>query len=647
MRWYKKHIIVVLLCGVALVLHSCSQSPIEHALKLAGNNKKELQKVLDHYSKHPSDSLKYKAACFLIENMPQYYSYTCEKNEKIKKETYKLSLEKKCKPIAAIQILEEIYGKLTSNEYEIEYDVQTIKADYLIHNIEWAFKVWEESPWGKNVPFNRFCEEILPYRVGDEPIEEWREAYYNTFKPVLDSLLESDNSVHACQLIYAELMKKEWLFEPELPLPSMGSKLLLNERFGDCLDRCELFVYALRSIGIPCGIDFLLQAPEKRNPFHYWNYMIDEKGRCIDFALVDMVPDTIKQTPHYKRGKVYRNCYAEQPEAKLLCQYVPTVNQKTHIKDVSAAYYPNDQIDIPIENTKNKIQLNVFNNKEWIPVAWTGVSDQMATFRHLEPNIVYMLTQVDRTGNRTEQYIPFRYEGVGIYHFFWADTTRLSNVTLDRKYPYTERLEVFQERLLGGKFQGANKIDFSDAETLYEIKTVPNLNFHTIPIGNERHSFRFFRYLSGMGGHCDMGEIEFISLTTGLPLKGKVFGNSNAFGNDSRIVKESLFDNDPLTYFSADDPDNAWVGLDVGTPEKIKEIRYIGRNDDNGIRPGDSYELFYFSENGWKSLGKQVGKDDSLSFRDVPTGALLWLRNLTRGREERIFTYENKKQVWW
>jgi hypothetical protein len=38
---------------------------------------------------------------------------------------------------------------------------------------------------------------------------------------------------------------------------------------------------------------------------------------------------------------------------------------------------------------------------------------------------------------------------------------------------------------------------------------------------------------------------------------------------------------------------------------------------------------------------------DSLKYRDVPAGALLWLHNHSGGREERIFTYENGKQVWW
>lgn len=40
---------------------------LEYALEFAGENKRELEKVLEYYS---DDSLKYRAACFLIVNMP-------------------------------------------------------------------------------------------------------------------------------------------------------------------------------------------------------------------------------------------------------------------------------------------------------------------------------------------------------------------------------------------------------------------------------------------------------------------------------------------------------------------------------------------------------------------------------------------------
>lgn len=42
------------------------QSELQQALLLSGENRTELEKVLKRYSIDPSDSLKYKAACFLI-----------------------------------------------------------------------------------------------------------------------------------------------------------------------------------------------------------------------------------------------------------------------------------------------------------------------------------------------------------------------------------------------------------------------------------------------------------------------------------------------------------------------------------------------------------------------------------------------------
>ena len=58
------------------ILTSCIQqeSQLEQAISQSGDNHIELEKVLLHYSVNQSDSLKLKAAKFLIENMPGPYS---------------------------------------------------------------------------------------------------------------------------------------------------------------------------------------------------------------------------------------------------------------------------------------------------------------------------------------------------------------------------------------------------------------------------------------------------------------------------------------------------------------------------------------------------------------------------------------------
>ena len=64
---------IVALC-LCMHLYACSESRygISEALELAGDNRAELEQVLEHYSDDPE---KLAAARFLIENMPGHYSY--------------------------------------------------------------------------------------------------------------------------------------------------------------------------------------------------------------------------------------------------------------------------------------------------------------------------------------------------------------------------------------------------------------------------------------------------------------------------------------------------------------------------------------------------------------------------------------------
>ena len=66
----------------------------------------------------------------------------------------------------------------------------------------------------------------------------------------------------------------------------------------------------------------------------------------------------------------------------------------------------------------------------------------------------------------------------------------------------------------------------------------------------------------------------------------------------------------------------------------------------NAIQVGDCYELLYW-DGEWVSLGAKGATTTCLDYNNVPKNALLWLRDRTTGREERIFTYKNGRQMWW
>ena len=74
---------VILMCCINIYAQSnlSMNSKFDKALSYAGNNEKELEKVLVYF-KDNSESLKYESAKFLIENMPYYYSIYGESAEK-------------------------------------------------------------------------------------------------------------------------------------------------------------------------------------------------------------------------------------------------------------------------------------------------------------------------------------------------------------------------------------------------------------------------------------------------------------------------------------------------------------------------------------------------------------------------------------
>ena len=144
---------IFILCLGVLGLFSCtSDSALERVLKASGNNRQELERVLHHYA---HDGQKYRAACFLIENMPRKGSILYQ-------------------------------GKWYDKK--VEADLLTIKADFLIENIDLAFEVWQKYPWCRHLTELEFFKMVLPYRLKNEPLEDWRSFYYNKYRAVADSL---------------------------------------------------------------------------------------------------------------------------------------------------------------------------------------------------------------------------------------------------------------------------------------------------------------------------------------------------------------------------------------------------------------------------------------------------------------------------
>jgi hypothetical protein len=616
----------------ALLLSACSHySPeIESVLKQAGSNRSELEKVLKHYGRDPADSLKLRAAEFLIVNMPGKYSeyYDAPWND----------VATVCLRWTSSSDKQKVLDAYGLGNPVVREDVKHITAEYLISNIELAFRVWRERPWGKHVPFDVFCEEILPYRINTEPLENWREKALASFAD-LDSVLNkpATTAVEACGTVNGLLPR----FQIDRDYPPMNYSQLMATARGRCDEMAALAAFSMRALGIPVTIDFTPQWPN-RNIGHTWNAVCDSAGNHISFMGAQSNPGRPHQGINWNKNKVYRRTFAQQKNIES--DNIAPELFNLQITDISSEHkgFIDVEIDMHVEPARHtkRVYLMAMGEVVWNPVGWGQVDGQKIRFSSTGINNLYLPVYYI-AGIPTPAHYPFWLREDSTLHFFNPDTMNMQQITLTKFAPAFD----WNVRMRQGVFEGANRSDFSDAGKLYTIQETPELHFQEIGI-NPANRYRYVRYVSPPGGFCNVAEIEFYG-SDSAKLQGTVIGTSGSW-KKSLNTRDKVFDGDPVTFFDAPHEDNGWTGFELDKPERINKIRFLPRNDGNIFYRGRVYELFYWNGEKWQSLGKEAASDClALQFK-VPANALFYLIEISENNREttRVFTIKDGKQQW-
>ena len=174
---------VMIICSSILWV-SCTDRALETSLKLSGENRAELERVLLHYKDNPE---KKKAAEFLIRNMKWCHGKDSPFMDIYYKQVDSLQANDSIYAEEVIAFYDSIYKPERFQNMTVTFDLRTIKVDYLIDHIDRAFQAWQ-SPWAKALSLDDFCEYILPHRLGNEPLEPWMAMYQKAFKSVADTM---------------------------------------------------------------------------------------------------------------------------------------------------------------------------------------------------------------------------------------------------------------------------------------------------------------------------------------------------------------------------------------------------------------------------------------------------------------------------
>lgn len=594
---------------------------IEDTLAFAGDNRGELERVLNHY-KDRGDTLKWRAARFLIANMKDKFSYSIPELDSIRQ----VMIDVKTK-----EAVDKSWKSFPYRNYPKVYDAQTITADYLIENIELAFESWQRYAWGKYYSFEDFCEYLLPYRIGDEPLERWRVEYRDYFVPLLDSLYKGTDVVEAASTVQHYAERAGYRHDVNFSIPHHGALSLRKCWLGTCREYCDYIMYMFRTLGIPVTRDRYKYSPEIRHS-HEWNAVEDTTGR---FIPIEFHESGVKRDWENKRrkGKVYRTCFARQAH--------PAFDGDYYLRDVTADYFGENRVKVPVEKKEDGF-IAVFAFEGWMPVGHYEQKGGYARVENIEPEAIFMPVVQGQNG-LVENGYPFMLEGEEV-RVLKPDDTQKEKVKLTRKYPVTSYMRGHLYRINGVRVEGSNRLDFENADLLTVVRDSGLYLKRHIRLQPQKR-YRYLKLNMLRRAQLEIAELSVYSDTA--------FTDRLRFEFVKELVPKCSMpgreinkaqDGDWLTLYQTHQR-KAFVVLDFGKPVEVGSILWIPRNDDNYVKSGDCYELLYQDgTNGWASLGRKVAEDDFIEFEGVPSNALLRLHNCTKGVEEQVFLWENGAQ---
>jgi hypothetical protein len=137
------------------------------------------------------------------------------------------------------QALEFVYAYMPLS------DLADYQPEFFLENVQFSLKARAEMPWGKTIPEEEFLHFVLPLRVNNENLDNFREVMYN----------EITQRVKGMDMKQAALEINHWCHE-KVNYRGTDSRTsaplsTVKKTFGRCGEESTFTVTAMRTAGIP------------------------------------------------------------------------------------------------------------------------------------------------------------------------------------------------------------------------------------------------------------------------------------------------------------------------------------------------------------------------------------------------------------
>jgi len=128
-------------------------------------------------------------------------------------------------------------------------DAASLKSDFLLENLALAYKVRNESAWGKELPDDVFLNDVLPYANINERRDSWRKEFLERFWPIVkDVKTPGLAGARLNQAIFKELNVK---YSTKRRRADQGPRESMESGLASCTGLSILLIDACRACGVP------------------------------------------------------------------------------------------------------------------------------------------------------------------------------------------------------------------------------------------------------------------------------------------------------------------------------------------------------------------------------------------------------------
>lgn len=270
--------------------------------------------------------------------------------------------------------------------YMPERDAKSLSADFLLENVQYAYKARAEFPWAKEVPDSVFLNDVVAYANLNENRESWRKDFYERFKKYVapcKTMREAIDSVN--KNVRDELLVD---YNTKREKPDQAPYESMRQHMASCSGLSILLTDAFRAVGIPSRVAGTPAWHDDRGN-HNWNEVwIDGQWRFTEYYPSDYLDQSWFLTDAGKAIKedVRKAIYAAS--FKPTGSYFPLVWDEdiryVHAENVTDRYtslYRAQLSAMPADGSHVALRVMVFKDKDHAEASGDRVATNLDVFK--------------------------------------------------------------------------------------------------------------------------------------------------------------------------------------------------------------------------------------------------------------------------